>query len=119
MENRGVERSPGGSGDFIPDCADPFPDSPQPCGDNDRDGYDDCTGDYVGDYYEDCCDEGGLIQDKRSGLCPAVVGGRTRVPHEPAWTLLLLLFFLRRRTAGKPWTSHEKAVALQAKHDTF
>lgn len=90
--------SPDTDGDFIPDCADPYPEVPQPCGDNDRDGYDDCTGEYDWTDDEGGWDEGGRHQDERSGLCPAAVGGRTRAPREPAWTLLMLLFLLRRRT---------------------
>ncbi len=83
-------------GDLLPDCMDPYPESATPCGDMDGDGADDCTGEY--DDYDECCDEGCVRQhDPRSGLCPATVGGRTRVPREISWSLLLLVLVLRRR----------------------
>lgn len=86
---------PDGDEDGIPDCLDSYPWGPNPCGDGDGDGYDDCTGENVSD--DDCCDEGGRKYYPRHGLCPATVGGRTHVPRSPAWLLLLMLVFLRRR----------------------
>ncbi|PKN17053.1 MAG: hypothetical protein CVU65_18585 [Deltaproteobacteria bacterium HGW-Deltaproteobacteria-22] len=84
-------------GDLLPDCRDPYPEDAWPCGDLDYNGYDDCTGEHS--YDEDCCDEGCVkVHDPRSGLCPATVGGRTRVPREIAWSLVLLLLFLRRNS---------------------
>lgn len=86
---------PDSDGDHLPDCLDPYPDFPQECGDEDRDGLDDCTG----APYDDWDDDNGCVRkhDPRSGLCPAAVGGRTRVPGEPSFGLLLLLVLLRRR----------------------